>query len=289
MDRHILIPRFADAHLITGVRLRYAEQGDRGGQPIIMLHGLADSWFSFSRVLPALAATYHIYALDLRGHGDSDRPAHGYSMADFAADVLAFMDAMELPSATLVGHSMGSFIAQQVALAAPKRVARLVLLGSAANGRSKDLLEFQQVVDTLDDPVPEEIAREFQISTIYRPLPDDFLNQVVAESLKLPAYVWRAALAGCLAIDSTADLGRIKAPTLLLRGDHDAIFPRDAQAALVAGLEDAVLRVYPETGHAIHWERPEQVIDHLHTFMANSIEHTEAAMRKRKADYWRPV
>jgi len=281
MDRHILIPRFADAHLITGVRLRYAEQGDSGGQPIIMLHGLADSWFSFSRVLPALAATYHIYALDLRGHGDSDRPAHGYGMTDFAADVLAFMDAMELPSAILVGHSMGSFIAQQVALAAPQRVARLVLLGSAANGCSKDLLEFQQVVDTLDDPVPEEIAHEFQISTIYRPLPDDFLNQVVTESLKLPAYVWRAALAGCLAVDYTADLGRIQAPTLLLRGDHDAVFSRDAQAALVAGLEHAVLRVYPETGHAIHWERPEQVIAHLNAFMANSIEYTEAAHGNR--------
>jgi pimeloyl-ACP methyl ester carboxylesterase len=277
MDRHTPTPQFADAHLITGVRLRYAEQGDPSGQPIILLHGLTDSWFSFSRVLPALAANYHIYALDLRGHGDSDRPAQGYKMSDFAADVVAFMDMLELPSVTLVGHSMGSFIAQQVALAAPRRVARLALLGSATNARTKDLLEFQQAVDTLDDPVPTEFAREFQVSTIYRPVPDNFLNQVVAESLKLPAYVWRAALAGCLAVDSTADLGQIQAPALLLRGDQDTVFSRAAQDSLAAGLERAILRVYPETGHAIHWERPEQVVDDLKEFMTYSNEHTEVA------------
>jgi pimeloyl-ACP methyl ester carboxylesterase len=92
MDRHIPTLRFAEAHLTTGVRLHYAEQGDPAGQPIILLHGYSDSWYSFSRVLPALAATYHIYALDQRGHGDSDRPAQGYGMPDFAADVVAFLD-----------------------------------------------------------------------------------------------------------------------------------------------------------------------------------------------------
>jgi pimeloyl-ACP methyl ester carboxylesterase len=275
MNRQTL--RFADAPLATGVRLHYAEQGDPGGLPIIMLHGLTDSWFSFSRILPALPASYHIYALDLRGHGDSDRPARGYTMPDFAADVIAFMDTMELPSATLVGHSMGSLIAQQAALAAPQRVARLALLGAGTNMHTQDLLEFQQAVDMLEDPAPAEFAREFQVSTIYRPVPEDFLDQVVAESLKLPAHVWRGALAGCLAADYTADLGQIQAPVLILRGDQDMVFPRAAQDALAAGLARAVLRVYPETGHAIHWERPEQVVQDLTNFITNSLEHKEVA------------
>jgi pimeloyl-ACP methyl ester carboxylesterase len=273
--------RFADTHLATGVRLRYAEQGDPGGQPIIMLHGLTDSWFSFSRILPALPTSYHIYALDLRGHGGSDRPLHGYTMPDFAADVLSFMDTMELPSATLVGHSMGSLIAQQVALTAPQRVARLVLLGAAANVHTPDLREFQQAVDTLVDPVPEEFAREFQVSTIYRPIPDDFLNQAVAESLKLPAHVWRGAIAGCLAVDYTPNLAQIQMPVLLLRGAQDTVFPQAAQDALVTGLARAVLRVYHETGHAIHWERPEQVAQDLKDFITYSIDHKEVAHGNR--------
>jgi non-heme chloroperoxidase len=279
MNQPIL--RFADTQLATGIRLRYAEQGSPSGPPIIMLHGLTDSWFSFSGILPALPANYHIYALDLRGHGGSDRPSHGYTMPDFADDVISFMDAMELPSATLVGHSMGSLVAQQVALTAPQRVARLALLGAGSNIHTPDLQGFQQAVDELVDPVPEEFAREFQVSTIYRPIPDNFLNQAVAESLKLPAHVWRGALAGCLAVDFTPDLAQIQVPVLLLRGDQDAVFPRAAQDALVTGLARAVLRVYPQTGHAIHWERPEQVVHDLKDFITYSLDHKEVAHGNR--------
>src|SRR6266545_3156736 len=100
--------RFATADLETGLRLRYAEQGDPTGPAIILLHGYSDSWFSWSEVLPRLSPAYHVFALDQRGHGDSERPADGYGVSDFAADVLAFMNAAGLPTATVVGHSMGS-------------------------------------------------------------------------------------------------------------------------------------------------------------------------------------
>jgi len=259
--------RFADVQLTTGVRLHYAEQGDSAGHPMILLHGYTDSWFSYSRVLPSLSSTYHTYALSQRGHGDSERPASGYTMPDFAADVVAFMDVMGLQQATLVGHSMGSLVAQEVALAAPERVALLILAGSATNMRSENVLQLQQEVKALDDPVPPEFAREFQVSTIYHPVPDDFLDRAVAESLKLPARVWRAALAGQLAADYTSRVNRIQMPTLVLRGDHDTIFSRAAQDALVAGLANAVLKVYPETGHALHWERPSEFVSGLEEFI----------------------
>src|SRR5262245_29528107 len=94
--------------LASGVRLRYAAHGDADGYPIVMLHGYSDSSFSFSRLLPLLPSSYRAYALDQRGHGDSGKPAQGYAMADFAADALAFMDALGLPSAIVIGHSMGA-------------------------------------------------------------------------------------------------------------------------------------------------------------------------------------
>ena len=67
--------QFATTPLLsTGVRLHYAERGNRGGEAIIFLHGYSDSWFSFSRVLPLLSPSYHAFALTQRGHGDSDKP-----------------------------------------------------------------------------------------------------------------------------------------------------------------------------------------------------------------------
>ena len=118
--------------------------------------------------------------------------------------------------------------------------------------------------------MPVEFAREFQTSTIFWPVPDLFLDQVVIECLKLPVRVWRAVLAGMLAVDYTAHLGQIQAPTLILRGDQDTVFSRAAQDSLVSGIAQAVLKVYPETGHSIHWERPEQVVYDLSAFITQT-------------------
>lgn len=263
-------PRFADARLATGIRIRYAEQGDPAGHPLILLHGYTDSWFSWSGVMPELARRHRVYALDLRGHGDSDRPAAGYAMRDMAADVVAFMDAKGIRRATVVGHSMGSFVAQQVAAAAPERVAGLVLMSSTTTPRNVVGMEdFARAVNELTDPVPEAFAREFQVSTIHHPIPAEFLDQAVAITLRMPARVWRELMAGMLATDPAPELGRSGIPTLILWGEKDAGFPRSEQDALVAAIPGAELKVYPETGHALHWERPERFVRDLDEFIAS--------------------
>ena len=97
--------RFTETRLQTGLQVHYAEQGDPTEQAIIFLHGYSDSWYSFSRVLSLLSAEYHAFALTERGHGDSDKPECCYTVDDFADDVDAFMDAVGIEKATLVGHS----------------------------------------------------------------------------------------------------------------------------------------------------------------------------------------
>src|SRR3712207_3540476 len=118
---------FVTTRLDTGPRLHYAEQGDKGGVAIVFLHAYADSWFSYGRVLRLLSPSYHARAPDQRGHGDSDKPECCYAADDFAADVDAFMGAVGIEEATLVGDSSGGLIAQRVALDYPHRVSRLVL------------------------------------------------------------------------------------------------------------------------------------------------------------------
>jgi non-heme chloroperoxidase len=156
--------RFATTPLLsTGVRLHYAERGARGGEAIIFLHGYADSWFSFSRVLPLLSPEYHAFALTERGHGDSDKPECCYTLEDYAADVDAFMDAVGVEEATLVGSSGGGFMAKRVAVRYPHRVSRLVLMSTALEGSAfRGDPEAEEVIRTLEDPVPPELVREFQ-------------------------------------------------------------------------------------------------------------------------------
>ena len=108
--------QFDTTQLATGPRLHYAERGDPTGEAIIFLQGYSDSWFSFSGVLSLLSPEYHAFAPDQRGHGDSDRPEGRYTVDDYAADVDAFMDAVGVEEATLVGHSGGTLIVPRVAL-----------------------------------------------------------------------------------------------------------------------------------------------------------------------------
>ena len=259
---------FATASLSTGVQLRYAEHGEPGSEPIICLHGYTDSSFSYSRIAPLLADLgYHVYALDQRGHGDSERPESGYAMDDFAADVAAFMAVLGIARATLIGHSMGGYVARRAAELYPERIARLVLIGSFAVHVSEGTEEMRVAVQALVDPVPAEFAREFQASTVYAPIPLPFFEQVVLESLKLPARVWQAALDGFLAADDTADRGRIAAPTLLLWGEQDAYITSEDQEQLQATIPNAWFIAYRETGHTPHWERPELITEHLDAFM----------------------
>ena len=264
--------RFATTGLTTGLQVHYAEQGDPTGEAIIFLHGYSDSWFSFSRVLPLLSPEYHAFAPTQRGHGDSERPECCYTLDNFAADVDAFMDAIGIDEATLVGHSTGALFAQRVALNYPRRISRLVLIG-AQTPANEVILGLQEEVRALEDPVPPEFVREFQESTIYHPVPEEFLDAVVSESLKLPARVWRDYMEGSvLSIDHdyVVQLREIDVPTLILWGEQDALFPREEQERLAAAIPGSTLKVYPESGHVVHWERPEQVVRDLEAFMRDT-------------------
>jgi non-heme chloroperoxidase len=255
--------------LSTGPRLLYAERGDPTGEAIVFLHGYSDSWFSYSRVLPLLSPSYHAFALTQRGHGDSDKPECCYTPKDFAADVDAFMDAVGIEEATLVGASTGALFAQQVALSYPRRVSRLVLVG-AQTPANESVMGLVEEVRALEDPVPPEFVREFQESTTHQPVPQEFLDTVVSESLKLPARVWRDYLEqSVLSIDReyVIELREIDVPTLILWGEQDPLFPREEQERLAAAIPGASLKVYPDTGHAVHWDRPEWVVRDLEEHM----------------------
>ena len=260
-------PRFADVSLESGPRLRYAEYGRAGGEPVVFLHGWPDSWFSFSRVMPLLPGYLRGLAVDQRGFGDSDRPQSGYTIPEMGADVMAFLDALQIERAALVGHSFGSFVARQAAFAQPRRVSALVLIGTGFASSNAVTRELSNVLRDLPDPIPVEFARVFQASTVHHPVPPEFFERIVAESLKLPPRLWRLAIERLIKYDDTRQLGRIETPTLLLWGDHDALFSRTEQGQVISSLPAARLKVYEETGHCPNWERPEQVAAEIADFI----------------------
>lgn len=253
--------------LPSGLRLPCVEQGDGDGLPVVMLHGVTDSWRSYLPVLPLLPPSLRAIAVTQRGHRGADRPASGYRLDDLATDALGVLDALGLESAVLVGHSMGASVAQRVAAAHPERVRGLLLMGAFHSlGRIPAVHELWEAVMGLGDPVDPDFVRGFQSSTAARPIAAEFLDAVVADSLTLPARVWQALFGGFLQDVGNTPLERITAPTVILWGARDTISPRADQHALARAIPGAKLVVVPDAGHALHWEDPTVAAEALAAF-----------------------
>ena len=250
--------------LSNGVTLHYAQQGPGSGPAMIMLHGFTDSWESFSRVMPMLPPDLRVIAPDFRGHGASDRPLLGYRLTDLATDIIHLMGALQAPRAVIVGHSMGSFVARKLLEVAPLRVSRLVLVGGGATAATPNLQAFLQAVNALTDPVDEAFVREFQESSVYAPVPRDFMEAAIANSRRTPARVWRAALQGL--IEDPINLYRPDVRTLVLGGRQDSVFSATEQMVLARQFPRGELHLLEGVGHSLHWEQPATFINALRRF-----------------------
>jgi non-heme chloroperoxidase len=264
ITEHVL--EVADGH-----RLRYARRGADASVTVVFVHGWPDSWRSFQPVLDALPPSIGAISISLRGFGGSDAPPDGYTPDDFAGDVHHLLGQLDITSAVLVGHSMGSLVVQRLAAAHPEMVPGLVLIGGLNRLPDDVFDDVWSVVQDLTDPIDEQFVREFQSSTLAAPVPDGFFDQLVAESLTAPARVWRAAFAGIRTMPALNDTV-ITAPTLLLWGDQDALVPRSEQHALLSAMPGARLVVYEGAGHSPNWEQPERVAHDIDGFLRTNVE-----------------
>jgi len=190
---------------------------------MVLLHGLGERAASWDPVLDALSRRFRVYALDLRGHGDSDWPGT-YSFELMAADVIGLLDELRLSSVALVGHSMGGAVAYRVAMSRPGLVGRLVV-EDAPPALRRELVIPERPAGPLDFDWPAVVAIRTQLSQ------DD------------PA-AW-------------AGLPSITAPTLIVGGGPDSHVPQD-KLAEAAGLIPRCDLVTIPAGHYVHTARPEE-------------------------------
>lgn len=260
--------------LSDGNTLEYVRRPG-GDEPIVLIHGYADSWYSFKGVMDFLPENFAVFAPSLLGHGRSSKPKQTYSIDGYAANVLELMRSMGVQRSAIVGHSMGSFIAQSIALSNPDSVSSLVLIGSAVTGDNPVLRSVYN--DTLDfeDPVPSDFVWSFQSGTCVGPVdPSMSLEGIVNESSLLPAHVWQSALEGLIDyrpadFDGEA-LHSLKTPTLVLGGTHDEIFDEAAQKKLADALPNSEIWLDADCGHSPNWERSQRTAAKIAEFVGRN-------------------
>jgi pimeloyl-ACP methyl ester carboxylesterase len=263
----------ADGHqrlrLATGLTTAVDRQGDAlDGPPVLLLHSWAASRRSFAALSPLLSRRHPVVAVDLRGHGDADKPSTGYDLTGLAADVVALLDALAIPRAVLLGASSGGYVAQQVAVAAADRVAGLVLAGAPHDLRARP--PFADELARLRDPVDPGWVRRFLGGfTDLERLPSWYVDLMVEDALRLPAAVWRATFEGLVSSPPPTDVGPVRAPTLVISGARDDLLGRDQTTALVRAVPGAEWIEYPDTGHLVLEEEPARLAADTAAFLAD--------------------
>jgi pimeloyl-ACP methyl ester carboxylesterase len=269
--------------LITGTSMTYLQMGpDKpGAQPsdtVILIHGLTDSARSW---WPAMVALHKanpdllIYNIDQRGHGDSSMPPVAacaaapekcFRMQDFGDDVAAFMQAKHIRKATLVGHSLGSFVVQEVALTHPEMVERAILVATSTKGVDNVALRdyvlkepvegsWRQALEAKGKVYPEDfytlrpldadhqvydwVAKNWVVDPV---APAAFLKPYVKETAIVKLGTWIGATKALLATDNTTRLLKLSVPTLVLWASQDNIFLPADQDAVKTALHDAAAR-----------------------------------------------
>jgi pimeloyl-ACP methyl ester carboxylesterase len=246
--------------LVNGIGLSFTQQGDPDGPAVVFLPGPTDSWRAYEAVLAAMPLTVRSVAVSLRGHGDSSKPARGYSIVDLASDVVPFLDELGIESAVLVGHSGSCLVARRVALDHPHRVAGLVLEASPTTLRGNaDLMQFiDTVVSTLTEPVDRDFARSFVTDTSTDELSSSTIDRLVDELVRVPVVAWKEMFTSLLDYDDSSELWQLSMPTLMVWGDLDQLVTPAMQETLKSELSRAELRVYEGAGHTPRWEQPER-------------------------------
>jgi 3-oxoadipate enol-lactonase len=241
------------------------------GPPVVLVHGLGYARWGWEPVADALAESFEIVLLDNRGIGGSEAPPGPYTAAEMAGDVLAIMDEAGLERAHLVGTSLGGMIAQELVLASPERVEKLVLVCTTPGGPNAA-------------PMPEATTRLLAEAASMEPLvalrrfvenalapnpPEELVQRILAHRLATaqPLAAWAAQAAAGASFDAWDRLADVHAPTLVVHGTEDVVVDPANAELLAVRIPGARVDRFEGCGHLLFWEEPARFVGVVGEFL----------------------
>jgi pimeloyl-ACP methyl ester carboxylesterase len=285
--------------IIHGYRRSFLRAGR--GPVLLLVHGIGDSSDTWRELIPLLARQHTVIAPDLLGHGQSDKPRADYSVAAFANGLRDLLEVLELPRATIVGHSLGGGVAMQFAYQYPEHCERLVLVSTGGVGREVNpLLRLVSLPNAdlglhlLRLPTARIACRigaealrrlntgvgvdALDLMRVFDSIPDGVSRAAVIRTLRA-VVDWRGQVVTML---DRCYLGR-ELPTLLIWGERDPIIPVKHARAAHAALTGSRLQIFEAAGHFPHHAEPARFCTVLADFLATT---TPA---EHDAEQWRDL
>ncbi len=266
---------------VMGYTVFYTVKGE--GDPVILLHGFGAAVWVWEKQIEVLSRHYRVYALDLLGHGFSDRPKIPYTLQTYVRFLREFMDGAGIQKATLIGNSMGGGLAWAMAALSPERVDRLILI----NSMPPDVLDqvrndsFRTLVAIKDIPLLPYLVTacrtrgsvrwllQESVSDLKLITPEVIDRQYRISRIKGTTWVLYSTFknAGRVKKLTRGYLSSIACPTLLIWGERDLIFPPPVAESLHQAIPGSRLRMIEKAGHLPMWETPDEVNEVILDFL----------------------
>lgn len=247
------------------------------GPPLVLVHGWSANRTFWEPQISAFAASHRIIAVDLRGHGLSDKPARGYAFDDHCADLKRVMEALRVEDATLVGWSTGGGICTKYAATIGDHIGRLGLVCPTSprfvkNSRYPYGLTVENVEQVIAGETRDRPAnRRLVMERCFHKLPSmQMLDWVWQNSMQCPAYVGIQLMEALIAEDLIDLLPQIAVPTTLFQGRYDSFCPAEGASFMAERIPRAEVVFFEALGHAPHLEEPETFNAAFRTFLKSN-------------------
>ena len=252
---------------INDLGLYYETHG--AGAPLVLISGLGYPLWQWHRMVPYLEKRFQVVTFDNRGVGQTGKPAGPYSASMLAGDTVGLLDALGIESAVVMGHSMGGFIAQAMALEHPQRVSKLIL-ASTNFGGPRHVPVTPEALAILSDQKSDPLTRlrnGIMVSTApgfaerQPELIQKWLDWRAANPLDTAGYQAQLGIGMALLTEAAAfetRLPAISASTLILFGVHDKVVPPANAELLARQVPGSQIHILPDAGHFFPLEVPEE-------------------------------
>lgn len=239
------------------------------GAPLLLIQGLGYGRWGWEPIVPGLAARHRVVSFDNRGIGESDKPEGPYTAAEMAGDALQVLDEAGIDRAHVLGASLGGMIAQELAVAAPERVDKLVLCCTTPGGPSTVPMPevTVQLFAEAQTLAPEIALRRFVENALGEDPPAGLVDELLARRVANPPDPagWQAQAAAGIGFQGVE--GQIAAPTLVLGGTADNVVDHRNAEVLARRIPGARVELLAGAGHLFFWEQPDESVRIINEFL----------------------
>ena len=258
---------------LNGIKIRYLESGEKNNRHLLFIHGLGSSADRWLNIPDALSANFHSVVIDLPGFGKSDKPATmDYTIENFKNIVSNFVDdiAINDGKTSIVGHSLGGYIAAEVAMENKDKVQRLVLIDSSGMLRKPTPL-LDEYLEAAMNPEHDNVRKAFE-KMVADParIPSSLVTSFI-KRMNLPnaKYAFKSTLQHSantqLNLENLSLLSKV--PTLIIWGTEDKVIPLEHSKLFREFVKNSKVKIIPDSGHAPFAEKPTQVLEILNNFL----------------------